>query len=48
MDKYIDQYWKFNVTRKEAVMEEEFSISQMDEIVHNLIHELLKKAEDDK
>ena len=47
MDKFIDQFWLVNVEREEKLLEKEFTVMQIDEKVHQMIHQLLLKAEDD-
>lgn len=41
LDRYVDNYWKRNLEGKDL------SISEIDEIIHKFIHNLLLMAEDD-
>jgi len=48
MEKFIDKFWQQNVTRKEEIEERKLSIYEVDHIIHDLIHQLLLMAEEDK
>ena len=48
MERFIDQFWLVNVTREEDDAQREFTIKEIDDIVHKLIHSLFLKAEDEK
>ena len=47
MDKLIDQFWLINVEREEKALERELTVEELDEKVHDFIHHLFLKAEDD-
>ena len=42
IEKYVDQFWKENVTLKHAT-----SVSEIDRAVHKLIHQMLVMAHDE-
>ena len=48
IDKFIDQFWLVNITRPQQAEEREFSIQEVDDKVHDLIHKMFLKAEDEK
>lgn len=48
IDRFIDKYWLVNITRIEERKDRKFTISQIDQKVHNLIHLLFLKSEDDQ
>lgn len=48
MERYIDKYWLLNVERMEKAEEREFTVAEIDQIVHNMLHSLFLMAEDDE
>lgn len=48
MERFIDRFWLVNIERIEESEERELSILEIDGIVHDLIHQLFLKAEDNQ
>ena len=47
MERLIDKFWDESITRNEKKIEKLMSIEEIDNEIHDFIHQLLLKAEDD-